>query len=115
MVALERRLLDPAVRADRKELDRLLHAEFIEVGASGRRWDRAAMLDLLASDPGSAPEVGDLFARALTDDVVLVTYVARRAVAGNQASFRSSLWVRAEADWRLLFHQGTAIPAALNG
>jgi hypothetical protein len=116
VVALERRLLDPAVRADRKEVDRLLHDEFIEVGASGGRWDRAAVLDLLAGDPGSAPELGDLLARVVTDDVVLVTYVARRLTGRAQASFRSSLWVKAVAGWRLRFHQGTPIPpAALSG
>jgi len=31
VVALERRLLDPAVRADRKEVEHLLHDEFIEI------------------------------------------------------------------------------------
>jgi ribonuclease HI len=74
------------------------------------------VLDLLAGDPGSAPELGDLLARVVTDDVVLVTYVARRLIGREQASFRSSLWVKAEAGWRLRFHQGTPIPpAALSG
>ena len=116
VVSLELRLLDPSIRARPDEVGRLLHAEFTEVGASGQRWDRASAIALLAADPGSTPEVSDLVARALAEEVVLVTYLARHAGDKGTTSFRSSLWVKADDAWTVLFHQGTPVsPSALHG
>jgi ribonuclease HI len=109
VVSLERRLHDPALRADREEVGRLLHEDFTEVGASGRRWDRHSMIDFLAGEPAAIPEVSELSARALGQDAVLVTYVATTRDVEPRTSFRSSLWVIADGQWRLLFHQGTEI------
>jgi hypothetical protein len=104
VVALELRLLEPAVRADRAEVERLLHPEFREIGASGRLWDRGSMLAALAEDPGSGAAASEVEARVVADGVVLVTYVAESAAGRSR---RSSVWVRGESGWRVLFHQGT--------
>jgi len=106
VVALELRLLDPAVRRDRGQVEALLHAEFREIGASGRLWDRESMVAALAEDPGTGATAGELEARVVGDGVVLLTYVSDSA-AGR--SLRSSLWVRGEDGWRVLFHQGTPL------
>jgi ribonuclease HI len=103
VVALELQLLDPRVRADREAVERLLHADFREIGESGRVWGRAAILAELAAAPGQPGEVRDVEARAVSEGVVLVTYVS----AGERESLRSSLWVMGEDGWRVLFHQGT--------
>jgi hypothetical protein len=108
VVAHELALLQPGVRADREAAVGLLHEAFREFGASGRVWDRAQIVDSLAADPGDTPaEPEDLQAVMLTDDVILLTYRARRP---DRTSLRSSLWVRGEAGWKLLFHQGTVSP-----
>jgi ribonuclease HI len=104
VVELELRLLDPAVRADRAEVERLLHPEFREIGASGRLWSRDEMVVALAEDPGTGATATEVEARVVADGVVLVSYVAESA-AGRAR--RSSLWVRGEDGWRVLFHQGT--------
>ena len=105
VVALERRLLDPAVRSDPAAVEALLHPDFREIGATGGMWDRAAIIASLSADPGvpaALPSAVD--AREVADGVVLLTY----ALAG---SLRSSLWVRGGPEgWQVLFHQGT--PAA---
>ena len=47
--ALELRLLQPQVRASAEQLERLLDADFIEFGASGRRYEQHEIIaDLLA-------------------------------------------------------------------
>jgi hypothetical protein len=104
VIALELRLLEPAVRADRDEVERLLHRDFREIGASGRLWDRASMVTALAEDPGTAATASEVEARVVADGVVLITYVAESA---SGRSRRSSLWVRGDDGWRVLFHQGT--------
>jgi ribonuclease HI len=100
-------LLSPEVRGDRPQLEALLHPEFVEVGASGRRWTRSQMIDALVDEPGAAgPQVSDLESWPLSTDVVLVTYSARR---GGTTSLRSSIWVRGEHGWVARFHQGTPV------
>jgi cytidylate kinase len=107
---LERELLDPGVRGDARALDRLLHADFIEIGASGRSWRRSELIEsLLASpDPGTIT-IGDLEARAVGPDAVLVTY---RTASPGRRVVRSSCWVRSGAGWQIVFHQGTPEPAS---
>ncbi|QGV81457.1 DUF4440 domain-containing protein [Streptomyces ficellus] len=123
-IAGELRLLDPAVRASRAEAARLLHPDFTEVGASGRRWTRQAMLDAL---PGMAPapalpadgppvEVSGMTGVQLAPDVVHLTY---ETAGGGHRVRRSSLWRRDPAgragggDWRLYYHQGTPVPEGM--
>ena len=40
ILALERKLLDPDVRASSQELDRLIADDFVEFGSSGRIWNK---------------------------------------------------------------------------
>jgi hypothetical protein len=103
VMALELRILEPATRADPDAVRRLLHPDFREFGASGRVWDRDAVVASLAADPGGERRVEGLSARALGEGAVLVTY----AVVAPRRSLRSSVWVRDGGDWRVLFHQGT--------
>ena len=75
--SLELQLLDPAVRSGADALERLSHRDFVEVGASGRRWQRDALIDDLVASPGiGSVGVTDLVAREVASDVVLVTYRA---------------------------------------
>jgi ribonuclease HI len=101
VLALERRMLDPRTRRDPAHVASLLHPEFWEIGASGTRWDRAGVVGALADDPGTCPQVSEMSAERVAEDVVLVTY-------GTPGSRRSSLWVQGATGWRVRFHQGTA-------
>ena len=106
--ALELRLLDPAVRRDRGEVDRLLHPDFEEFGASGRVWGKASVLESLSADISPPPVVSGLRSARLSGDAMLVTYRAQRP--GASASLRASVWLRDAEGWRVRFHQGTPTP-----
>ena len=107
VLELEMQLLDPAVRGNRVALEQLLHPDFVEVGASGRIWDREAVMHALGEEkPGAPPEVSDLSAAHLADDVILVTY---KTTTAKRSAFRSSVWVRAHGRWQVRFHQGTPL------
>lgn len=108
-VEAELRLLLAEVRGSAAAVDALLDPEFVEVGASGRRWDRPAIVAALASgeitdaDPIEATEVAGV---RLAEDLVHVTYISRRT--GGAPVRRSSIWRRTDGTWRLYYHQGTA-------
>ena len=107
VIGLELRLLQPQVRASAGELDRLLHPDFCEFGASGRRWDKPEMILALTGEQAGGDAIAtaaDIAGIRLADDVVHVTYLSRR---DQRSARRSSIWLRTGAGWRLYFHQGT--------
>ncbi|MCA2206989.1 DUF4440 domain-containing protein [Nocardia rosealba] len=114
-VAAEMRLLDPAVRRSRELAEVLLHPEFVEVGASGRRWDRHQMLAELPTMSGSADdqriEVSDVRGVLLAPGLVHLTYQTNH---DGRRVLRSSLWRKGFADtsWRMYYHQGTPVPGS---
>jgi ribonuclease HI len=83
---------------------------FVEIGASGRHWQRREIVEALRADPGERPRVRDLAVHALSPDAVLITYRAESSTPEQGASLRASLWLRDAHGWRMRFHQGT--PAA---
>lgn len=112
VVAAERALLDRRVRRDRARVEQLLHPEFFEFGVSGRRWDRASTLAMLADEPdgdGPVAEVDRIDGVRLADDVVHLTYTSR---GPDRTVHRSVLWRRVDGRWLLYFHQGTLVPAS---
>lgn len=109
VLELERRLTDPAVRADRAELLRLLHPEFEEVGRSGRHWHRDAMIDALLDAPGEGFSLTQERAERLAPGVILVTYGAHDHAADHAASRHASIWVLEHGHWQVRYHQGTRV------
>ena len=113
---LEERLLQPEVRASHQELSRLLADEFLEFGSSGRTYNKPGILAALSSEEPSSMSLTDFRCRIQTADVALVTYRSTGILppgspTPSRASHRSSLWIRRDGRWQLLFHQGTPIPS----
>ena len=100
-------LLDPRVRADPRQLDHLLADDFIEVGSSGRIYDKQTLIAMLAGEEPAPVSVLEFSTRKLGPGVALVTY---RTIGQTGLTVRrSSIWVRTKGRWRLVFHQGTPI------
>jgi len=113
MFDLESALVDPTVRRSRERLEKLLHPEFIELGSSGRVYDRQMIVEMMSQEVAGAVIIRDFEIRTISEDTVLVTY---RSIgqAGDEAR-RSSIWVREDGEWRIHFHQGTRIPNSWGG
>ncbi|MEE1752511.1 nuclear transport factor 2 family protein [Streptomyces sp. SP18CS02] len=116
-IAGELRLVDPGVRTSRERAERLLDPDFVEVGASGRRWTREEMLAELPAMEGAAPdgpryEISGMRGVQLAPDLVHLTY---ETVIDGRRARRSSLWRRTpgpagDAGWRMYHHQATPVP-----
>jgi ribonuclease HI len=106
VVRRELQLLGPECRARSAAVLALLHPEFLEFGASGRRWDAASTTESLALETSTlTPRASDLVPVRLAGDVVLLTYTLHQP---DRVSLRSSIWLRhPEQGWVLRFHQGT--------
>jgi hypothetical protein len=103
------------VRTRRAELDAAIADDFLEIGRSGRLYDKASATAALVAEPapGAAPRVytlHDFTGRHLAPDVVQVVF--RLAVdlgdgAAARESMRTSIWRRGDHGWQILYHQGT--------
>jgi hypothetical protein len=106
LIALEKSLHDPLLRADTQAVARLLSPDFFEFGASGRVWTREAILAQLATENPAEITSRDYTCHPLSPDVILLTYISETP---TQRVLRSSLWRLEDEQWRLIFHQGTPI------
>ncbi len=107
LLALEQRLLDPAVRRSPDLAAELLADDFVEIGSSGRTFDKTAILDLftLEEQNPSVLTIIDFSVRCLSSSIVLATYQIPET-----RSKRSSLWKLCGSQWQIVFHQGTIVP-----
>ncbi|MEH1923491.1 nuclear transport factor 2 family protein [Nostoc sp.] len=111
---LEERLLQPDVRKSAKDIIDLLADEFIEIGSSGRVFDKQQIIESLQNEP-----IEPLIERSITEfktlvlatGVILVTYRIVRHISGEQPvhSLRSSIWKLNNGQWKMIFHQGTLV------
>jgi hypothetical protein len=97
----------------RNELERMMAAEFWEVGASGRSYGRddalAELVKRATTPQPDAWETSDLRCQRLGEDVYLLTYTLQD---GNRLTRRSTIWLRTAEGWKVVFHQGTTVQGA---
>jgi len=117
ILELERTILDPETRGSPEAVGRILADDFVEIGASGRLYDKAAILSLLAAEhrSGAADRqaIVDFRGNWVAADVVQALYrIVRTSPDGTVAhSWRSSLWRMIDGRWQMTFHQGTPTSA----
>ena len=104
VVELERELLDPAVRADPLRAAELLHSDFEEIGASGRRRSRQEVLAMVSVETVAGHSLEVLTLDRIDDSTALLTY---RSNAPRGNALRSSIWKFTNGRWQVRFHQGT--------
>ena len=84
--------------------------DFYEIGSSSRTYDKAEVLAAIATAPLRRFQVEDFKVTASGTDWALVSYQAlEKSDTGSTSSWRSSLWVKREGKWQIVFQQGTKI------
>ncbi|MEH0556132.1 MULTISPECIES: nuclear transport factor 2 family protein [unclassified Streptomyces] len=113
-IARELQLMSPGVRTSRALADQFLDPEFVEVGASGRRWSREAMLSAMpemqgADEDGPTYEPTGMTGTVLAPGLVHLTF--ETTLDGRRAR-RSSIWRKLDdaSGWRMYYHQATPVP-----
>ncbi|HVX05670.1 MAG TPA: DUF4440 domain-containing protein [Rhodanobacteraceae bacterium] len=104
----------PGFGTSRADYTRMTTDDFWEIGASGQRYSRAFVLDVLEARLAnpvdeSGWESRDFHVRELAPDLYLLTYTLRQA---ERLTRRSTIWQRAGDDWKIVFHQGTVVERA---
>lgn len=113
LTSLERELHHAGLICTEQRLQQLLHADFYEVGRSGRIYTREIVLRFLATQTEPLAASSDAFAlKQLSSNSILLTYRSMHPSRDGKSeyAYRCSVWMRAQVDWQLIYHQGT--PAA---
>lgn len=107
VLSLEKALASATCRRDKDRLVRLLCDDFCEFGRSGKRYDKAAIIQQLLEEQGEEThyEFADVKCEMLSDSCILLTY---RSISNQQdQTWRTSIWRLEQGQWRVLHHQGT--------
>jgi hypothetical protein len=116
--SLEEQLLQPAFRRNTDLLASIIADDFIELGGSGRVFDKSSILEHLKNEsPRPASLLADFKTRELAPGVILATYKITTRNAAEEPvsqSRRSSIWSHVHGQWQITFHQGTPIPPPLD-
>ncbi|MEO6799112.1 MAG: DUF4440 domain-containing protein [Rhodanobacter sp.] len=100
----------PEFGRTRADFECMVVPDFWEIGASGQRYSRAHVLDVMerrAPDPAEDTwKTQDFHCRELGPDTYLLTYTLEQ---GERMSRRSTIWRRSGDEWVIVFHQGTLV------
>jgi hypothetical protein len=95
----------------REDFQGMTAEDFWEVGASGNRYSRSFVLDVLQRRQAVAHEdvwqTPDFHLRQLGPDTFLLTYTLLQN--HERLTRRSTIWQLTPAGWKILFHQGTIV------
>lgn len=111
LIEIEQLLVQPATRLSADLLNRYLADDFYEIGASGRCFGKADVLQRLPTETPPVITQQDFNCRVLVDGLAQLTYRAtiQRQSDGIVAySIRSSIFRFDGENWQMIFHQGTA-------
>lgn len=102
----------PELRTLRADFDVMMAPGFREVGASGRKYTRRDVLDVLevrhAQPADEDFSISDFACQELAASLHLATY---ELTLGNRVSRRSTLWRHTDSKWKIVCHQGTLVEA----
>jgi hypothetical protein len=95
----------------RADFERMTAEDFWEVGASGRRYDRAVVLDELerryVTFHEDVWEASEFRCQRLASDLYLLTYTLLQDKV--RLTRRTTIWQRSAEGWKIVFHQGTMV------
>ena len=113
LVDLERSLHRGSIRRSREKLDGLLHDDFIEIGASGRVYNKEQIIEALLNETPFTINASDFELRLFSEDIAQLKYKTQNTVDNDlmPTTLRSSIWKKEGTIWKMIFHQGTLVQA----
>lgn len=95
----------------RADFEAMTAPEFWEAGASGQRYSREYVLDLLQQRYADGPykddwKTEDFYCQEIAPDNYLLTYTLHQ---NKRVTRRATIWRRTRNGWVIVYHQGTIV------
>jgi hypothetical protein len=104
----------PEFGTTRADFERMTAEDYWETGASGRRYSRQAVLDMLPERFSvrheDVWETRDFHCRRLSADTYLLTYTLLQDK--QRLTRRATIWRSTAGGWKIVYHQGTIVQDA---
>ena len=101
----------PEFGTARADFEAMMAPEFWETGASGRRYTREEVLDVLEERYSKTHDdvwvTSEFGCQRLAQDLYLVTYTLLQDRV--RLTRRATIWRRTEEGWKIVYHQGTIV------
>jgi hypothetical protein len=101
----------PEFGTTRRDFENMTDANFWEVGASGRRYSRDYVIDLLVER--HAGRLDDIWEKSEFNCTLLApdTYLATYTLVQNRTRVtrRATIWRKTKEGWKIMYHQGTVV------
>lgn len=114
---LELKLLQTDLRANPALINDLISGDFEEISGNGQMNSRNDVINwLLQKDNNIQWALTNFRIKVLTDEVMLVIYIAKKLNDPNNTSngsIRSSIWKQQDQNWKMIFHQASKIEEIL--
>jgi hypothetical protein len=105
---MEESLWREETRFDPVYMDGVLHPGFVEVGRSGRVYDRETALGATGGTIGAVLPLRGVTVAPIDGQIYIFRYVSEvQTPDGVERAERTSIWVNDGGRWLLRFHQGT--------
>lgn len=103
----------PEFGTTRADFENMTIPDFWETGASGQRYSREYVLDVLekrmAENKPDEWQTEGFHCRKLAENVYLLTYTLFQ---GPRKTRRATIWQQFGEDWKIVYHQGTIVQDA---
>lgn len=100
----------PEYGTTRREFEEMTDPSFWEIGASGRRYSRDEVLDVLEQrfkNPAEDLwETENFDCREIAENNYLLTYTL---IQGKRITRRATIWRWTGESWKIVYHQGTIV------
>jgi hypothetical protein len=100
----------PESGTSRRDFEAMTEPAFWEVGASGRRYSREFVLDVLEERLNNPSEeifeTTDPYCLEISPDHYLLTYTL---IQKDRITRRATIWRRSTDGWKMVYHQGTIV------
>lgn len=100
----------PEFGTTRADFEAMMAPEFWETGASGQRYSKDYVLEVLQQRHAAPHEdvwqTSDFYCQQIAADTYLLTYTLQQ---GERITQRATLWRRHAHDWLIVYHQGTVL------
>jgi len=109
LIKLETKLHSHSVRGSKEKLELLLADDYIEIGVSGKLYDKKETIIMLTTSEPHEIKATDFYLSELSAEMMQLIYRTehRKNSQVIRNTIRSSLWKNNGINWRIIFHQGT--------
>jgi hypothetical protein len=108
---LEESLWSKEVRFSKEKMNILLDDEFLEIGASGKIYNKRETLNVPLKEINAKLPLAEFSVKLLSETIVLINYRSIQYTEGRikKEALRSSIWIKKNNTWKIVFHQGTLV------